>query len=61
MRKSWKTFWLVLTSILNIIGNVATAGEIYSEEFRKDAEFGSEKAEQKREAKRAKWQAKNAP
>ena len=61
MFKFWKIFWLTITSVFNSIHNIASAGEKYTAELDKDAAFSAEKAEQKREAKRAKWAAKNAP
>lgn len=59
MKQVWKTFWKVIKAILNIVGNLAEAGEEYSRDIKEDAIFGSEKSEAKREKKRAAWAAKN--
>lgn len=54
MKKAWKIFWKSLTSILKTVGNVAEAGEKYSESIKDAAEYDRQKAQQKHAKKLAK-------
>lgn len=58
MKKTWKTFWKVLTSFLNAVSYIAEAGEEYAKDIKEDAAFTSEKSEAKRKKKREAWSAK---
>lgn len=53
MKKAWKIFWKSLTSILKTIGNVAEAGEKYSESVKDAAEYDRAKAQRKHAKKLA--------
>lgn len=60
MKRAWKQFWKAVSALLSTILNLCLAAEITSKGVKDDAEFGNEKAEAKREKKRAAW-ATNQP